>query len=342
MKTEREKTLNISLGKRVWTLVAVLVLVCSLLSFPALAADLPSPSENLYVTDLANILSQDTVEYIGKLNDTLSENTGAQIAVLTVNFLPDGYNSEEYAYAVFNEWNIGSSEKNNGLLLLLVPDEGKFWVAQGSGLERTLSSGMLDGILEDYLADDFDAGNYDDAVVATVDALNEEIGMIYGVSTQTPSDEYGQEPSGEYGQEDGREQSSGGIGSLVIMGLFVLLIILAVSGNRGGRRPPRRGNYFPGFGLGGYRGFFGGSHYNNRRGGFGGPNHMDGPGSFGGPNHTNGPGGFGGFGGGSHRSGGSRGSGRSGGFGGGGSSRGGGGSRGFGGGGSRGGGAGRK
>lgn len=41
----------------------------------------------------------------------LYENTGAQVAILTIDFLPDGYNLEEYAHAVFNSWGVDSKKK---------------------------------------------------------------------------------------------------------------------------------------------------------------------------------------------------------------------------------------
>lgn len=149
-------------------------------------ADIPEPSELLYVTDNANVLSNDVKNYIVEQNNILYENTGAQIAVLTIDFIPEGYDSETYSYAVFDKWGIGSAEKNNGILILLVPGEGKFWITQGSGLIKSLTSGKIDTIINNYLADDFDAGRYDQAVTNTFNALLKELDGIYGTSTAQP------------------------------------------------------------------------------------------------------------------------------------------------------------
>ena len=105
-------------------LLALLVL----LAVPAAALTVPEPSELFYVADYANVLENDTIDYMVERNDLLYDQTGAQIVVLTVDFL-DGAEIEDYAYAVFNDWGIGSADKNNGVLLLLVigpPMEEKY------------------------------------------------------------------------------------------------------------------------------------------------------------------------------------------------------------------------
>ena len=75
------------------------------------------PTEQFYVADYANVLQQDTKDDIVEKNAVLYEQTGAQIVVVTVDFL-DGMAIEDYALELFNEWGIGSAEKNNGVLLL--------------------------------------------------------------------------------------------------------------------------------------------------------------------------------------------------------------------------------
>lgn len=184
--------------------------------------NIPEPSSLLYVTDNAKILSSNTENYIVEKNNVLYENTGAQIAILTIDFLPSGYNSEEYAHTVFNTWGVGSKEKNNGILLLLVPGEDKFWIAQGTGLENSLSSGTLDNILNDYLADDFDKGNYDIAVKNTFNAIINEMNIIYGSSS---SDEVN--TSNQLMVEENNEKKSSFFTKIIIsLGIFFIILML--------------------------------------------------------------------------------------------------------------------
>ncbi|MEW8994455.1 YgcG family protein [Clostridium sp.] len=142
-------------------------------------SSIPDPSELLYVTDNANILSDETENYLVEQNEILYENTGAQIAILTIDAIPEGYDSETYSYAVLDHWGVGSSEKNNGVVILLVPGEGKFWIAQGAGLEKTLSSYVLNKIIDNDLANDFDNKNYDKAVTNTFNSIVKLINKNY-------------------------------------------------------------------------------------------------------------------------------------------------------------------
>jgi uncharacterized protein len=142
-------------------------------------SNMPDPSELLYVTDNSNILSDETKNYLVEQNETLYETTGAQIAILTIDAIPNGYDSETYSYTVLDHWGVGSSEKNNGVVILLVPGEGKFWIAQGAGLDKTLSSYVLNKIIDKDLANDFDNGNYDKAVTNTFNSIVKLINKSY-------------------------------------------------------------------------------------------------------------------------------------------------------------------
>ena len=337
--------------------LAALLALLVLLAVPAAALTVPEPSELFYVADYANVLDGDTIDYMVERNDLLYEQTGAQIVVLTVDFL-DGVEIEDYAYAVFNNWGIGSADKNNGVLLLLVIGEENYWAVQGKGLENTLSSGTLGDILYDYLETDFAAGDYDAGVRKTFDALYQSLERIYGsVSGSSDpnyypgTDDYGYGYHDNYGYNESHSTGVGSfIGGVFLIILIVVIVIVAVSVGswRRGRRFYRSRPFYPPI--------YPRPPMPPRRPPFGGPGPMGGPPPRQSrPPRNNGPrppfGGSGGgsiFGGGSSRGGGAGrssfgGGSRSGGFGG--SSRGGGfsgGSRSGGGGGSRGGGAGRR
>lgn len=161
---------------------ALILILCLVLSCPVYGAvKVPQPSELFYVADYADVLSTETVDYIIAQNDALYSLTGAQVVVATVDFL-DGAEIEDYAYTMFNEWGIGSKEKNNGVLLLLVIGEENYWAVQGKGLEDSLSSGVLGDLLYDYLEEDFAKGDYDAGVRKTFAALMDQMGKIYDLS----------------------------------------------------------------------------------------------------------------------------------------------------------------
>lgn len=126
------------------------------------ASALVEQSESFYVADYANVLSDSLEQSIVDCNGRLeSECDGAQIVVVTVDYL-DGMYADDYAYELFNDWGVGSAERNNGMLLLLGVQEGKAWLAYGLGLD--LDSGWADDMLERTFWDAFDRGDYESAV----------------------------------------------------------------------------------------------------------------------------------------------------------------------------------
>lgn len=197
------------MDRNLWKKSAAWLGLLLLFLSPALPMDgaisIPSPSELYYVADFANVLERETEDHIIHFNDALYQATGAQIVVATVDFL-DGAEIEDYAYRMFNQWQIGDKDKNNGVLLLLVIGEENYWIVQGKGLEKTLSSGTLDGLLQEYLEPDFARADYDAGVRKTFDALIGQMESIYGI--RFDSSGVSAVDSGE-GEEPVRNESTG-------------------------------------------------------------------------------------------------------------------------------------
>lgn len=339
-----------TLARKLSVFLAVLLVVTAIA--PAALA-VPKRPENQYVLDSADVLSSGTEQRIIKKNQDLSDQYGAEIVVVAVDFL-GGEDIEDYTYEMFNDWGVGSVERNNGILLVLAIGEEDYYALSGYGIDDYFDGGRLGDILYDYLEDDFAAEDYDAGVRKVFDALASEVESYYAGGAQA-----GIQPEGrddDYNDYDSwfSRWSIGHFISMILSFIFKVIVILLVvwvlvgffSSWGGGGRGSGGGG-----GGGFWRGMMLGSMMNRRRnywhGPYGPPPPPPGPGP--GPRPGPRPGGFGspprgGFGGGGH----------SGGFHGGGSSHGGGAGRsggfsggrsggGFhGGGGSHGGGAGRR
>ncbi len=289
--------------KKTW--IALLACLALLLSGcakeEAKQVEIVSPSAKLYVTDTADILSNETENYIVDRVTRLKQACGGEIAVVTIDFLTNGLDSEEYTYEIANQWGVGDPEENNGTVLLLVPGEGKGWIATGYGIEDALTAGKLDTILNTYLWDDFDAGDYDTAAVNTVDAVLDWYESYYGIDLDAVSSAPA-EPVQSFG--GGTTSHVGAVAAVtavtfavIFRGVFILLVVFivfclvgsSIGRRRGGwlfwgrpraprpPRPPRtpRGPMGPGPGSrgsmgGGPRPPSGGSRGGSRPSGFGG------------------------------------------------------------------------
>lgn len=111
-------------------------------AFAATKAQLPDLPSSQCVVDDANILSSSTKTAIENLNAQLTQQCeGAQIGVLTVDYT-GSLSTEDYAVQAANTWGLGSSSKNNGVLILLVMQsqqyaDGDYYLATGDGFRNT-------------------------------------------------------------------------------------------------------------------------------------------------------------------------------------------------------------
>ncbi|WP_346890042.1 5-bromo-4-chloroindolyl phosphate hydrolysis family protein [Clostridium sp. UBA1056] len=103
---------------------------------------IPQRSQLIWVTDNADVLHDSSIKSVITQNEKFAKTSNAEISVLTIESLPEGYDIETYAYKVFDEWGMNSKEKNNGVLLLIVSGENKAFIATGSGLKSALTTSL--------------------------------------------------------------------------------------------------------------------------------------------------------------------------------------------------------
>jgi Beta-propeller domains of methanol dehydrogenase type len=253
----------------------ILFMACAVLLSSCGSSDsddqLPNPPSRFYVLDSANVISDASEATIVAANDALYALTGSQIVIVTVDTVKPGEISD-YASRLFNKWEIGSAEKNNGVLLLIAPGDEQYWVLQGRGFEEYLSSGKLKLMLTEYLEPSFKVKDYDTGAFKMFNAILEHIEGVYGVKTAEWDGVTINYTSADRGGSAGTEGTSTDAGKnmfqkvagivtrvfvviLIIVVLFVaaVLVVSAInSNNRGGRggrgkpavrrNPPPRGS----------------------------------------------------------------------------------------------------
>lgn len=161
---------------------ALLIGILFLLCIPGMAGaeiDIPSPS-NYYVSDFAGVLSSSTKQTIENMAKELEEKTGAQIVVVVIDSL-QGASIEEYANTLFRQWGIGQKEENNGVLLLIAPNERESRIEVGYGLEGRLPDAKTGRIQDEYLIPYLAEGDYDSGIIATYQVLASEVAEEYDI-----------------------------------------------------------------------------------------------------------------------------------------------------------------
>ena len=163
--------------KRFIAISAALALITAL---SATAGAIVDRSEEFYVADYANVLSAGTKSLIINSNGDLErECEGAQIVVVTVDY-SEGMYTDDYALALMNDWGVGNAAESNGMLLLLIVKENKYWLMPGLGIKNSFSP--AGNTIRDF-ENAFDAGLYDEAVASLFDRLLDWYSGFYGVAS---------------------------------------------------------------------------------------------------------------------------------------------------------------
>jgi uncharacterized protein len=233
-----------------------------------------------YVTDLAGIIKPASKAQLEAMATELEQKTGAQLAIVTVKSL-DGNDAATYANHLFKELGIGKKKEDNGVLLLVAPNDRKYRTEVGYELEPIITdarAGDAGRLATPYFRD----GDYSGGITAAAWRLAKYIADDKGV-TLTGAPQLRPAP----------QKESDGIGIWILVGIVLLVVLMSRSG--GSRGNISRGR---GMGSGWWIGPMIGGGWGGSRGGWGG-----GGGGWGG-----GGGGFGGFGGGSSGGGGAGGS----------------------------------
>ena len=140
------------------------------LATPAAAQDMGIPYLSGRVVDQAAILSAQARERLAAMVQTHERARGNQIVVLTVPTL-GGESVEDYAVRVFEEWKLGSLGMDNGVLILVVPQDRRVRIEVGYGLEGMLTDATASRIIRDLMTPRFREGNYDVGIEAGVTAV---------------------------------------------------------------------------------------------------------------------------------------------------------------------------
>jgi uncharacterized protein len=263
------------------------VLLCAALcgAIFARGEDIKSIHPTGYVTDLAGVIGADKTARLEALCTELEQKTGAQMAIVTVSSL-DGQSVDYYAVDLFRQLGIGSKKDNRGVLLLVAPNDRKYRIEVGYGLEPVINDARA-GDAGRAMVPFLRQGDYGGAVETGAWQLAKYIADDSNVTL-----------SGEPPVRRIRHSNrSGGTGIFWL--IVVMFILFSVIGRSSGMRPG-------GGGGSGFLWFLLGMMANSggsSRGGWGGGGFGGGSSGWGG-----GGGGFGGFGGGSSGGGGASGS----------------------------------
>ena len=248
--------------------LAVLVAVS-----PAYAQTFPKLTGR--VVDQAGLLTPAQVVDLRSKSEALEQRTGRQFVVATVKSL-EGRTIEDYGYRLGREWGIGNEQKDDGVILLVAPNERKVRIETGYGARVFLTDAVSSVIIREDIVPHFKAGDYGGGIAAGADKIIQTMELPPAEAAKRAQEIGAQET----------KRSERGVNPFPVLFIVVLFFVIigSIASRTGGRRYRRRGGISPWVILWGLNELSRGSRggWGGGGGGWGGGGFSGGGGSFGG------------------------------------------------------------
>jgi uncharacterized protein len=131
-----------------------------------------------YVNDFAHIINSVEITELRKLLESVEEQTGIEVSVVTINSINDfsetENNFERFATALFNKWGIGKKDTNNGILLLVSVKDRMVRIELGAGYSKEYDHQAVT-IIQNDIVPYFKEGKFSEGVHAGAVSI---IGMV--------------------------------------------------------------------------------------------------------------------------------------------------------------------
>ncbi|MDJ0661180.1 MAG: TPM domain-containing protein [Crocosphaera sp.] len=158
----------------VWATSSCLaILIFSLPCNAVNVQDVPNPRQQYggWVTDMAEILTDDTETRLNQMISQLERQNGTELAVVTVPETAPSDTPKAFTTALFNYWGVGKKEQNNGVLFVISVSDRRVEIETGYGIEGILPDTQVGRIINTKITPQFKRGNFDQGTLAGTQAL---------------------------------------------------------------------------------------------------------------------------------------------------------------------------
>jgi len=162
------------LASRISHLAHIFAFLLGALTLVSVASALEVPYLAGRVNDQASLLDDGFESQLEERLRLLEEETGAQVAVLTIPSL-EGDPLEDFSIRVVETWKLGRAEADDGVLILIARDERRMRIEVGYGLEGVLTDAQSGRIVDHLMAPRFREGDFNGGVGAAVEAVSSAI-----------------------------------------------------------------------------------------------------------------------------------------------------------------------
>ena len=137
------------------------------------------------IMDKADVINSSDERDLNQKLTNLSNETGIQVAVLTIPSL-EGEALESYSMKVVEDWKLGQKGVDNGVLLLVSIGDRELRIETGYGVEGDLTDTKCGLIIRNVITPHFQDGDYSKGIVQGVTAIVENVAVNFSENSENP------------------------------------------------------------------------------------------------------------------------------------------------------------
>ncbi|KAL3928966.1 MAG: hypothetical protein SGBAC_012416 [Bacillariaceae sp.] len=127
------------------------------------------------IMDLAGVLDPNEVPEITQVVEEAQRKTQSEIQIVIVDKVQKGYTPKRMSTTLFNEWELGTAQKNNGVLILVVLDQRRTEIEVGKALDSAMNAEWCQRTLQETASPAFRQERYTQGVLKAVQAVSQRL-----------------------------------------------------------------------------------------------------------------------------------------------------------------------
>lgn len=163
--------------KRLASILCAICLALTTLAGTYSAKTLPNvhrADREQFIADPDNLVPPAYRDSINAALKTLRQTTSAEAMAVVVGDYDDQYaDYNDFATAIFEEWGLGKSDKDNGLLILIVIDRHEAVIRTGKGTEGVLTDALCSRIFRNIIVPNMRQGQTGPAILQSVTVIGQ-------------------------------------------------------------------------------------------------------------------------------------------------------------------------
>lgn len=131
----------------------------------------PLPDPIGYVSDHAQVVEQEWKDRIRSVCIDLEKKSGVEMVIVTVPSIKPYPSAKHYADALYEKWQIGSTQQEHGLMVLVAVQERQAAMALGRKMFSVITPTVRSEVSRDYLQPAIERGHFGEGLYRTAVAL---------------------------------------------------------------------------------------------------------------------------------------------------------------------------